>query len=123
MPWPVCRDLSDQCEFMAVNVMDQGAILLKPNLAAPFFFLFFFLSNTGLCQSIASPAVMCTLKVVTVSALGVIKTIIKQQIRLLKLKLYTYLVCSYNFRFGFMIDVIVDLTPYGAVILLPSLVY
>ena len=81
MPWPVCRDLSDQCEFMAV--MDQGAILFMPNLAAPFSFLFFFLSNTGLCRSIAGPAVMCTLKVVTVSALGVSKTIIKQQRRLL----------------------------------------
>ena len=63
-------------------VMDQGAILFMPNLAA-LFFLFFFLSNTGLCESVASPAVMCTLKVVLVSALGVIKTIIKQQVRLL----------------------------------------
>ena len=43
-----------------------------------FFVFFFFLSRTGLLKSVASPAVMCVKKVVTVSALVVIKTMKKK---------------------------------------------
>ena len=50
----------------------------------------YFLSRTALCQRVASPAVVCVETVaVTVSALGVLKTVINNKTANLKIKLYT----------------------------------
>ena len=64
--------------------LDNGIGQIYPILPRPeSHFTLWFISSimssyqgrTGLCQSVASPAVMCVYKVVTVSVVGVIKTI------------------------------------------------
>ena len=74
------------CHDKVSAPLSQLKVLLEVNLSvAPLFCalysaaglsFFFFLSRTGLLQSVAIPAVMCVKQVATVSALGVIKTIL-----------------------------------------------
>ena len=44
-------------EFVGINVLQL--VIALSILPKHFFFLFFFLSESGLCQNTASPAVVC----------------------------------------------------------------